>query len=137
MKLSAEVKKNIVCVSGISLSLSLIMVGVFALLGQFTLVILWSALYGCFFACFNFYLLAITVTKAMGREEKGKAMASISYTVRSLMMLLGGIFAVAYLAYNPIAVVIPYIFPRISINIIQITMAKKERKEEGGERSGC
>jgi ATP synthase I chain. len=139
MKFSADVKKHILQVSGISLGLSTIMVGVFALLGQFTVSVLWGALCGCFLACFNFFLLAVTVTKALGQEERGKAMASISYMARSLMMLVGGVVAVAYLKFNPIALVIPYIFPRISITIIQMTVAKKETIEiieEGGESSG-
>lgn len=120
MKLSKDVKKYILSISGISLVLTAVMLGVFALIGQFSLNVLWGALLGLFLVILNFILLAVTLEKATNMQSRGKAIIATSYTSRMLMLLLGSIFAIVYLKVNPIALVIPYIFPRIAIGILQV-----------------
>lgn len=91
MKFSKQVKKHILSISGISFALTAVMLGIFALIGQFSLFVLWGGLCGLFLVLLNLILLAITLDKAFGLESSGKAIAGLSYTTRMLMLMLGGI----------------------------------------------
>ena len=135
MKFSSDVKKHILFVSGISSILTAVMLGIFTLAGQFSLSVLWGALSGLFLVCLNFVLLAVTLNKAIDSDSRGKAVAGISYTSRMLLLLIGGMVAIVYFKVNPIAMIIPYIFPRISIAVIQMLDARC-RPDQGGDDDG-
>ncbi|MDD4688733.1 MAG: ATP synthase subunit I [Eubacteriales bacterium] len=131
MEFSKEVKKHILFISSISGALTAVMIGIFALIGQFSLSVLWGALFGLFLVLLNFVLLAITLNKAADVQSRGKAIAGISYTSRMLFLLLGSIFAIVYLKVNPIALIIPYVFPRISIGILQALNIRDKSDKRG------
>ncbi|MBE6960645.1 MAG: hypothetical protein E7448_08010 [Ruminococcaceae bacterium] len=92
------------------------MVGVFALLGQFSLAVLLGALAGCLIMTANYFFMAVTVSLAADRAsqgdvEQGKKMIQLSSTVRLLVM--GGALALGiFLGANVIALVLPLAFAR-------------------------
>lgn len=93
-----------------------IMVGVFAALGKFSLAVLLSALAGSVIMTANYFFMAVTVSLAADKAEKGeveqgKKMISLSSTVR--LILLGILlFAGIKLGGNVIALVLPLVFAR-------------------------
>ena len=93
-----------------------IMVGVFAALGKCSLAVLLSALAGSLIMTANYFFMAVTVSLAADKAEKGeveqgKKMISLSSTVR--LILLGILlFAGIKLGGNVIALVLPLVFAR-------------------------
>ena len=93
-----------------------IMVGVFAALGKCSLAVLLSAFAGSLIMTANYFFMAVTVSLAADKAEKGeveqgKKMISLSSTVR--LILLGILlFAGIKLGGNVIALVLPLVFAR-------------------------
>ena len=93
-----------------------IMVGVFAAFGKFSLAVLFSALAGSIIMTANYFFMAVTVSLAADKAEKGeveqgKKMISLSSAVR--LILLGILlFAGIKLGGNVIALALPLVFAR-------------------------
>lgn len=93
------------------------MIGVFALLGQFSREVVLGGIVGGLVAVGNFFFMAVGVTLAADKAEEqdvrgGKAMVSSSYTIRLIVMAVV-LFAAAKSGYcNVFALVIPLLFVR-------------------------
>ena len=93
------------------------MIGIFALLGQYSREVLLGGIVGGLVAVANFFFMAIGVTLAADKAENqevnaGKALVSSSYTIRLVLMAVV-LFAAAKSGYcNVFALVIPLVFVR-------------------------
>ena len=93
------------------------MIGIFALLGQFSREVVLGSIVGGLVAVGNFFFMAVGVTLAADKAENqdvkaGKALISSSYTVRLIVMAVV-LFAAAKSGYcNVFALVIPLVFVR-------------------------
>lgn len=93
------------------------MIGIFALLGQYSREVLLGGIVGGLVAVANFFLMAVGVTLAADKAENqdvkaGKALVSSSYTIRLVLMAVV-LFAAAKSGYcNVFALVIPLVFVR-------------------------
>ncbi|MFV0414404.1 MAG: hypothetical protein ACK5L3_14265 [Oscillospiraceae bacterium] len=122
MKFSAELKRNIMFIILGTFLFGCIMLLVFFLLNRVSFSVILGAFIGCTAASINFVLLALSLQKALlSSKGFGKALAGVSYTFRNLMMLGIAILAIWLLKANPFALLIPYIFPRLSILVLQVT----------------
>ena len=98
------------------------MIGVFALLGQFSREVVLGGIVGGLVAVGNFFFMAVGVTLAADKAEDqdvrgGKAMVSSSYTIRLIVMAVV-LFAAAKSGYcNVFALVIPLLFVRPVLTI--------------------
>ena len=98
------------------------MIGVFALLGQFSREVVLGGIVGGLVAVGNFFFMAVGVTLAADKAEEqdvrgGKAMVSSSYTIRLIVMAVV-LFAAAKSGYcNVFALVIPLLFVRPVLTI--------------------
>ena len=95
---------------------SAIMVGIFAALGYFQMNVLWGALAGCFVMIANYFFMAVTVSLAADRAERGEVkqaqnMVQLSSTVRLIVMGLA-LALLIKLGANTLAVVLPLVFAR-------------------------
>ena len=93
-----------------------LMVGVFAALGQFRMNVLWGALTGCGVMIANYFFMAVTVSLAADRAEKGqskqaKSMIQLSSVVRLLLMGVALVVGIK-LGANVIALLLPLLFVR-------------------------
>ena len=130
--------------------LTLIMVGVFMILGRFDWTVLTGALLGYAAAVGNFFLMALTVQRAAdemkpipaaeeaqeadGLDEgekdvplsedakRGKQRIQLSYTLRMLGMGLIAILGVTLPWFQFVAVLLPMLFPRIVIALEGVLM---------------
>ena len=98
------------------LVLSAVMVAVFAALGYFQMNVLWGALAGCFVMIANYFFMAVTVSLAADRAERGEVkqaqnMVQLSSTVRLIVMGLA-LALLIKLGANTLAVVLPLVFAR-------------------------
>lgn len=93
------------------------MIGIFALLGQYSREVLLGGIVGGLVAVGNFFFMAVGVTLAADKAENqdvkaGKALVSSSYTIRLVLMAVV-LFAAAKSGYcNVFALVIPLVFVR-------------------------
>ena len=98
---------------------SLLMESVFLIIGEWNYTVLLGNLLGLFAAVGNFFLMGLTVQKALEKDEKSaRDHMKLSQSLRFLGLV--AIAAVGYLlslihVMNVLAVVIPYLFPRIAI----------------------
>ncbi|MBQ9197805.1 MAG: ATP synthase subunit I [Clostridia bacterium] len=138
--------------------LSVLMVGVYLIIGRFSLPVLFGALLGAAFAVFNFFLMALSVQQAAEKmngvqlppeeesaedapsDENAKAELSpqakqarrnmqLSYTGR--MALLVAMAAIAYFApgIDAVPALLAQLFPRLTIFIEGILLKKETQAQ--------
>ena len=95
---------------------SAVMVGVYGLLGYFSLAVLFSALAGSFIIILNYFFLAVTVTLAADKAQQGKAdeakkLMRLSPIVRLAVMAIA-LFIGIKAGGTVIALVLPLVFLR-------------------------
>ncbi|MBQ4055157.1 MAG: hypothetical protein IJD17_05540 [Clostridia bacterium] len=96
------------------LILSALMQAVFLVIGRWDYSVLFGNLLGAIASVLNFFLMGITVQKALGREEKeARALMKTSQIYRNLMVLVIVVIGVVF--FNIWATAIPVFFARIAI----------------------
>jgi hypothetical protein len=124
-----SVIREVITVCAGTFILTLAMIIIFAAAGRFSISVVAGALFGAAAAGANFILLAATLQKALKKEaSKAKLIVTVSLFLRYLSILLLSVISIL-LGANPIAVLIPLLFPRIVIFIAQI------HKTGGGENA--
>lgn len=122
-EISTQIKKMF---TGVFL-LGIIMVGGFALAGWFSLSAVWGAALGCSIAVLNYILLAMTIDQALGKGGNGAAsFMAISYSLRMVLIAVGVIVAIRVSWFNYFAAIIPLLFPRIIIFVLEFRGKKSE-----------
>lgn len=115
-KIDSTVLKETAYIALFTLIFSVLMQSVFLIIGKWSYTILLGNILGAAAAVGNFLIMGITVQSALDKEEKdAKSLMKLSQMLRMLML-----FAVALIGYlvpvfNLLAVVLPFIFPRIAI----------------------
>ncbi len=139
MKLQEATKRETLHIAVGTLVFSFVMNGVFALLGKWDVTVLWGTLLGGGFAVANFFLLALSVQRvaAEADEKRARAKMQMSYSMRMLATVVVGVIGVSVPCFSWVAVLIPLLFPRVTILAMQLLgMYKPEKpvkKEEGGD----
>ena len=113
------------------LILSVLMEAVFLVGGWWDITVLFGNLLGGFCAVLNFFLMGITVQKALAKEEKeARDVIKLSQTLRMFMQL--AFAAVGFLIpsfFNVIAVLVSLLFPRIAIAFRPAFDKRMDKKE--------
>lgn len=110
------------------------MIGIFALLGHYDSTVLLGGIVGGAMTVLNFFAMAVTVNIAADKAVEqnvngGKAAIKISYIGRMAVLFLV-LFAFARSGLcNPIALVVPLVFSRITLTLFEFF-----RKKPGGEQ---
>ncbi len=99
------------------LALSVLFELVFVLLRRWDLTVLWGNLLSAATAIGNFFLMGLTVQKAVLRDPKAaEKLVRLSQTLRFLLQLaIAGIALLLPGVFNIWAVLIPLLFPRLAI----------------------
>ena len=130
-KIDPTVKKETLYILLWTVILSFLMQAVFILIGKWNVSVLLGNLLGGAAAVGNFFVMGLTVQSALEKEEKeAKNLMKLSQSLR-----LFGLIAVVAAAYlltkyvsvieiNIIALVIPYLFPRVAMAIRTLTLKK-------------
>lgn len=115
-KLDPVVIKETIYIGVISLIFSAIMQSVFLIIGKWDYTVLLGNLLGYFAIITNFIVMGFGVQKAVTKDEKeAKSVMKVSQTFRMLFMFVVAIIGHVVPVFNLIAVVIPFLFPRIAI----------------------
>lgn len=132
-KIDKTVMKETRYIAGITIVLSVIMEAVFLIIGMWSYKALLGNILGAAVAVANFFLMGITVQKAVLKEEKDAAtMMKLSQTLRNMMLLIAAVLAIVLPFINPVAAIIPLFFPRIAIALIPL----RDRKNNNGKENG-
>lgn len=125
-KVDPVVKQETGFIALIVLALSVLMQAVYLLIGKWNYTVLTGNLLGAALAVGNFFLMALTVQKVVGLEEKdAKKKLQLSQQLRLIMMLVVCVIGGALACFDTVAVLIPQFFPRIGVSIRGLTMKDK------------
>ena len=115
--LDPAVKKETLYVAAWVVLLSLIMEGVFLIIGKWDLSVLLGNIGGGLIAIGSYFLLGVTVSKAVasGKPEEAARRVKASAGLRLAGSALLCVVLVALLKTNVYATVIPLLFPRIGL----------------------
>lgn len=130
-KISRTVLKETAYIAVFVIILSVLMQSIFLIIGKWDLTVLFGNIVGAAAAVLNFFLLGLTVQKAVTQDEK-KASVTMKFSQMLRMLML---FAIAIIVFcinkygapifNIVTVVVPYIFPRIAIALLPVFRKSK------------
>ncbi len=126
-----KVAAGVACLTALEL-------GVYALLGRFSVPVLLGALFGMAVSCLNFLALTVTVSRAADRAEDGgdpfKAKAAVqgSSVLRLLVLAAAYILVLKFTALDPLAAVLPLVYVQISISLMEFF--RKDGEKNGSQR---
>ena len=101
-----------------SLIFSMLMQAVFLVLRKWDYTVLLGNLWGVFVTLLNFFLLGLTVQKAVTKEEKeAKNVMKLSHSLRNMMVFVLVVVGVVLPWFSLIPLIIALFFPRIAMVI--------------------
>lgn len=116
MKIDPTVRRESRRIALAVLILSALMEAVFLILGRWDYTVLLGNLLGGGAAVLNFFLMGLTIQHAMTLEESEmRARVKLSQTARMMMLMLVGVLGIVLPCFHAVAVVVPFLFPRIAI----------------------
>ncbi len=125
-KIDSTVIKETLYVLGFSFIMSAIMQVVFLLVGHWDWTVLFGNLLGIVASVGNFFLMGLTIQSALEKEEKeAKNRMKVSQSLRLLMLLIVAVVGYMVPVFNTIAVVVPYLFPRVCVMIRSFVIKDK------------
>lgn len=110
-----------------------VMLGVFALLQKFDMTVLWGALLGVGLTMLNFFLMALSVWRAVDKAEQGdvkggKRLMTLSMLGRYLLMALVLFAGAKSGLMHPIAMLIPLLLMRPILSLGEVFRKAGENK---------
>ena len=130
MKIDPTVRRETGYIAVCVAVLSALMEAVFLIIGQWDYTVLLGNLLSGAAAIGNFFLMGLTVQKAVGKEEKQAAgYMKLSQMLRMLMLFVAAALGVALPCFNTWTALIPLFFPRIAITLQPFI--RKERVQRG------
>ena len=120
-KIDPTVWKETKFIALTTLLLGALQQAVFLIIGKWDLTVLYGGIYGWVIALANFFLMALTVQKAVTQEEKdAKNTMKLSQNLRLLGLFLFALIAYLLPFFNTVAAVLPYLYPRFAISLSPI-----------------
>ena len=115
-KIDATVRKETLFIAAFTLIFSAVMELVFLLLGYWSYKVALGNLLGFTAAVLNFFLMGYTVQEAVLLDEEGaRKKIRLSQSLRMLMLVGFAAAGCIFKCFDPIAVLLPLLFPRIAI----------------------
>jgi len=115
-RIDPTIKRETAYIALCVLIMSMLMQSVFLIISAWDWTVLWGNLLGGFAAVLNFFLMGLTIQKALGKDKKDAAsLMKASQSLRMVMLLAFAAVGALAPCFNLIAVVVPLVFPRIGI----------------------
>ena len=129
-KVSQTVRQETLYIAAWVVILSVLMQAVFLLIGKWDITVLFGNVLSGAFAVLNFFLMGLTVQKAVLKEEKeAKNAIRASQSLRTLMLFAVAAVGVLLPCFDIWASLIPLFFPRIAVNFRPLF---KKNENSGG-----
>lgn len=123
-QIDPTIKRDVKYIAMVVIILTVMMESVFLIIGKWDVTVLYGGLLGAATAMLNFFLMALSVQKAVGKEQKeASGTMKVSHSMRMLMLVV--ICAVAAMlpaVFNLVAVIVPLLFPSIGARLHGILM---------------
>lgn len=105
-----------------------IMLAVYALIGRFSLKVLWSAALGAGAVLLNFtvMILALLQAEKRGSPEKGQLYVRATYALRLVLMAAVLILALKSKVFDPLATALPLCFQPIAVWLFELFRKMKK-----------
>lgn len=95
---------------------SILMEAIFLIIGKWDITVFWGNLLSGIVATVNFFLMGLTLQKAVTKEEKQAANTmKLSQTLRMLLLFITAALGVTLPCFHICSALIPLFFPRIAI----------------------
>lgn len=115
-KVDKTVLKETKYIAAFVVIFSALLQAVFLILQKWDYTVLLGNLLGASTAVGNFFLMGLTVQKAVTKDEmEAKKVIKTSQTLRNFGLFVIGMIGVLAPVFNTITVLVPYFFPRIAI----------------------
>ncbi len=130
MKIQKAVRDETAHIALGVLVLSLVMQGIFLVLGQWDYTVVLGNLLGGGYAILNFFVLGLTVQKVAGDgdEKRGKNLMQFSYSARMFVTMMVALLGMMAPVFHWVAVVAPLLFPRVTIFVMGLMGNKNGKK---------
>lgn len=112
-----------------------IMCAIFAVMRRFDYTVVLGALLGTVFSVGNFFLLGLTVQKAVEKGENVKRFMHASYTGRMLLYVACIVLGVLLPCFHPLATIIPLFMPQVVIFAMRLLGIYKPDKANPQEEA--
>lgn len=117
-KIDSTVIKETKYIAAWTLVFSVLMQAVFLVIAKWDITVLLGNLLGILISVGNFFLLGITVQKAVTKDEKeAKTVMKLSQTYRNLGIIVLVALGIILDCFNTVTVIVPVFFPRLAIAI--------------------
>ena len=105
-----------------------LMLAVYALIGRFSLKVLWSAGLGAGAVLLNFtvMILALLQAEKRGSPEKGQLYVRATYALRLLLLAAVLILALKSKVFDPLATALPLCFQPIAVRLFELFRKMKK-----------
>ncbi len=124
-KIDPTVKKETLYIGAVAFMFNVVMQSVFLIIGKWDYTVLLGGLLGFAASVANFFLMGISVQSAVNKDEKdAKVTMKASQSLRLLLLFVIAIIGYVVPVFNVIAVIIPYIFPRLAIALTPLLRKK-------------
>lgn len=115
-----------------------VMLGVYALLGRFTLRVLLGGLLGAGLSVLNFLLLSMAVSRAADRAESeasAQATMSVRGSAAGRMLLILAVLVLAFKAgiCEPLPALLPLLFLQLCVNLVGFFRRDSNKTDKDGE----
>ncbi len=118
MKVDRTVLRETIFLAVWSGILSMLMQAIFLIIGAWNNTVLLGNLWGASVMLLNFFLLGLTVQKAVVKsEEDAKKLMKLSHSLRNLLSFVLVVVGVVLPCFSTLAVVISLFFPRVAMAV--------------------
>lgn len=116
MKVDTAVRHETCYIAIWNVIFSILMEAIFLIIGKWDITVFWGNLLSGIVATVNFFLMGLTVQKAVTKEEKQAANTmKLSQTLRMLLLFIAAALGVTLPCFHICSALIPLFFPRIAI----------------------
>lgn len=125
-----------------------VMLLVYAIIGKFSAKVALGGIYTGLLTVLNFFVMGLTVqgvtNRAAEKERTEQELADlaiemknrmkVSYNLRMIALFVLLVLGIAVFKFDPLATILPVIFPTIVIRVLQIMEARRPSVSEGSEK---
>ncbi len=115
----------------VTVILSMIMQGVFLIIGKWNYTVLTGNLLGAAAAVFNFFVMAMFVQSAVEKDEKdARNTLKLSQSVRFLFLIIVATVAITVPVFDSVAALVSLVFAQVAVTLYPIFFRKKEEEDK-------
>ena len=124
-----------------------VMLGVYAIIGRLSGPVIFGGLYAGALGVANFFVMGMmvqSITERMAEKQRSEQEIEaltlqsqnrmrLSYNMRMIALFALLVLGIAVFKFDPLATILPSVFPSIVIRVLQIMEARKPSDSEGSE----